>query len=171
MYLYEVTYKQIKITFNFLTGSKILTIPTKTTACGNTGTKKIEIIILRFKHFLFNNQFSFTSIFIHNIFNVESKYQRSYELLVEYGRTCQNWAKLDDGSWDPYSFEKCAEMVKASKGKNGCHATNGIFMHVGKKDLWTCRCSKDDCTYRGWSNFLNIYKLPEGKVYFNYGMI
>ena len=50
MYLYEVTYKQIKTTLNFLTGSKIVTIPTKTTPCGNTGTKKIEIIILRFKH-------------------------------------------------------------------------------------------------------------------------
>ena len=59
------------------------------------------------------------------------------------------------------SFENCAELVSLNKGKNGCHVS-GIFMHVGK-GAGGCFCSEDNCTKRGESSDLNIYKLSQGK--------
>jgi len=53
--------------------------------------------------------------------------------------------------------------VSLSKGKNGCHSTNGLFMHTGG-DAGYCYCVTDDCTQRQstlTNRGSNLYKLSE----------
>ena len=77
--------------------------------------------------------------------------------LIEEDKYCPNFVQLKAPS--TFDLNKCAEAVSLSKGKNGCHSTNGIFVHTGQ-DAGYCYCIKDDCTqsYASTSGF-NIYKL------------
>jgi len=77
--------------------------------------------------------------------------------LIEEDKYCPNFVQLEAPS--AVDLNKCAETVSLSKGKNGCHSTNGIFMHNGQ-DAGYCYCVTDDCTksYASKSG-LNTYKL------------
>ena len=77
--------------------------------------------------------------------------------LIEEDKYCPNFVQLEAPS--AFDLNKCAETVSLSKGKNGCHSTNGIFMHNGQ-DAGYCYCVTDDCTKSHASKSgLNTYKL------------
>ena len=79
--------------------------------------------------------------------------------LIQKDNYCPNYVQLEAPS--NFDLEKCAEIVSLSKGKNGCHPTNGFFMHNGKASGY-CYCITDDCTQSSASNSgLNIYKFSE----------
>ena len=80
--------------------------------------------------------------------------------LIEEDMYCPNHVQLEKPS--KFNLKKCAEIVFLSKGKNGCHSTNGLFMHTGG-DAGYCYCVKDDCTqrHRVTNRGSNLYKLSE----------
>ena len=77
--------------------------------------------------------------------------------LIEEDKYCSNFVQLEAPS--TFDLNKCAETVSLSKGKNGCHATNGLFLHKGH-DAGDCFCVTDDCTKSlALKSGLNTYKL------------
>jgi len=81
--------------------------------------------------------------------------------LIEEDMYCPNHAQLSKPS--KFDLEKCAEIVTLSKGKNGCHTSNGLFMHSGE-DSGYCYCVTDDCTQRQstlTNRGSNLYKISE----------
>ena len=83
--------------------------------------------------------------------------------LVEKKMFCLEIVQLTSQSGKSlFTLKECAEIVSRSKGKDKCHATNGIFLHKGQGS-GNCWCSTDDCLSNSSSKDINIYKLSEGK--------
>ena len=86
-----------------------------------------------------------------------------YHLIGE-NSYCSNYVSIHDRSGHQNStLEGCAEAMYVSKGKYGCHTTNGIFFY-DKNNPEFCWCSTDDCTLRTSENDYNVYQQLDGKL-------